>query len=207
MSQAPSEGYRILVAEPRHAEFLPAIERAAAALFSDEDVPKRLKELAIPEAMHRRAAEEGRLWVAVVEEGGGPGAGSGAASPAPGTPVGFAHVTILDGEAHVFEIDVHPAHARRGVGTRLMRAVAEWAAVRGYAGVTLTTFRHLPWNAPFYARLGYREVATGDWTPGLHAQLQREAANGLDPSKRVAMRLTLATPPSPPETPSAPTTR
>lgn len=192
MSQAPSERYQVLVAEPRHAEFLPAIERAAAALFSDEDVPKRLKEMAIPEAMHRRAAEEGRLWVAVGEDG---------------TPVGFAHVTILDGEAHVFEIDVHPSHARRGVGTRLMRAVAEWAESRGYEGVTLTTFRHLPWNAPFYARLGYREVATGGWTPGLHEQLQKEAANGLDPSKRVAMRLTLAAPPSPPGTPSAPTTR
>ena len=174
--------YRIALASRDHADLLPAIELAAAALFSDEDVPPRLKRLAIPVRMHRRAADEGRLWVAAVET--------------TNTPVGFAHVTILDGEAHVFEIDVHPAHARRGVGTRLMRAVAEWAAARGYAAVTLTTFRHLPWNAPFYAKLGYREIDEADLSPGLREQLAREAANGLDPAKRVAMRLTLVAPPA-----------
>ncbi|HET9950521.1 MAG TPA: GNAT family N-acetyltransferase [Candidatus Eisenbacteria bacterium] len=182
--------YRIVAAAAEHCDRLLPIELASASIFPDEDVPPRLKVFGIPASMHRRAAEEGRLWVALAapaapalraESRGGSGE----------TPVGFAHVTMVDDNPYVFEVDVHPAHARRGVGTRLMRAVESWAREKGFGAVTLTTFSHLPWNAPFYARLGFREIPEADLTPGLRAQLAREAANGLDPAKRVAMRLPL----------------
>ena len=177
--------YRIVPADQGHCDLLLPIELAAGALFPDEDVPPPLKAIGIPASAHRRAAEDGRLLVALAAPSGSP-AGS------EGMPVGFAHLTIVDGCAFVFEIDVHPDHGRRGVGTRLMRAVEEWARARKYPAVTLTTFRHLPWNAPFYARLGYREIPEADLTPGLRGQLGHEAGNGLAPSKRVAMRLALA---------------
>jgi GNAT superfamily N-acetyltransferase len=93
--------------------------------------------------------------------------------------------------SRIFEVDVHPDHGRRGVGTRLMRAVEDWARAKGFAAATLTTFRHLPWNAPFYARLGYREIPEAELTAGLRSQLDQEAGHGLERSKRVAMRLTL----------------
>jgi GNAT superfamily N-acetyltransferase len=184
MPSDSSSAYRIVPAAAEHAEILPAIEFAAATLFSDDDVPPRLKAFAIPAQMHRRAAEDGRLWVALALPAESRDGGDE-------VPVGFAHATIVDGEAFVFEVDVHPAHARRGVGTRLMRAVESWARAKGFAGVALTTFRHLPWNAPFYARLGYQEIADPDLTDGLRKQLAQEALNGLDPTKRVAMRLEL----------------
>lgn len=44
----------------------------------------------------------------------------------------------------------------------------------------------MPWNAPYYARLGFTVVT--DLTPGLLAIRAREAALGLDAWPRVVMR-------------------
>lgn len=49
------------------------------------------------------------------------------------------------------------------------------------------TFQAVPWNGPYYARLGFREMAPGEITPGLVAVLDDEAAHGIDPATRVCM--------------------
>jgi 4-diphosphocytidyl-2-C-methyl-D-erythritol kinase len=41
---------------------------------------------------------------------------------------------------HVEEMDVLPAHGRRGLGSRLLAWVCAWARAQGYAAVTLSTF-------------------------------------------------------------------
>ena len=41
---------------------------------------------------------------------------------------------------------------------KLVLQVCDWAAGNGYASVTLTTFRDVPWNMPFYERLGFRVI-------------------------------------------------
>jgi predicted N-acetyltransferase YhbS len=89
---------------------------------------------------------------------------------------------------HLEELDVHPDHGWRRLGTRLVRTVCEWASVRGYRAVTLTTFRDVPWNVPFYARLGFEEVPGALLSPALRAILEDEAKRGLARSRRVAMR-------------------
>jgi hypothetical protein len=53
--------------------------------------------------------------------------------------------------------------------------------------VTLTTFRDVPWNAPYYERLGFQAIA--DNSPGLAEIMREEASRGLDPATRVAMIL------------------
>jgi hypothetical protein len=58
--------------------------------------------------------------------------------------------------------------------------------------VTLTTFRDVPWNAPFYARLGFRILEPSAWTPGLMALLALEESRGLPRRLRVAMRYSIA---------------
>ncbi len=83
---------------------------------------------------------------------------------------------------------MHPDHGRRGVGARLVSAVCEWAARERYAWVTLTTFRDVPWNRPFYERLGFRVIPSAEASPALSSILQDEAQRGLDPARRVAMR-------------------
>jgi hypothetical protein len=54
--------------------------------------------------------------------------------------------------------------------------------------VTLTTFRDIPWNAPFYARLGFHELTDCELTPALQARVVEEAAHGLPTEMRVVMR-------------------
>lgn len=104
------------------------------------------------------------------------------------TPVGFALVRLIDGAVHLHELDVRPEHGRRGLGTRLLEHVCRRAASQGYPAVTLTTFRAVPWNAPFYARHGFRVLHEAELTPGLRAVLEEEAANGLPREERVCMR-------------------
>jgi GNAT superfamily N-acetyltransferase len=53
--------------------------------------------------------------------------------------------------------------------------------------VTLTTFRDVPWNGPFYERLGFRVVAGAELSAALRAIADDETRRGLDPSRRVAM--------------------
>jgi len=64
-------------------------------------------------------------------------------------------------------------------------SVCEWATSQGYEAVTLTTFRDVPWNSPFYTRLGFGTVED----PALGLSHIREQAIGLDDlGPRVAMR-------------------
>ena len=46
----------------------------------------------------------------------------------------------------------------------------------------------MPWNAPFYERRGFRVLAEHELTAGLVARRAAEAAAGLVPDLRVAMR-------------------
>ena len=120
-----------------------------------------------------RAQREGRLWVALAGD----------------VPVGFALLEAIEPEAaHLEEIDVHPDHGRRGLGAALIRAVCQWAAANGRGAVTLTTFRDVAWNAPFYARLGFEIVAPAHLSPPLRAVVEDETRRGLDPARRVVMR-------------------
>ena len=69
--------------------------------------------------------------------------------------VGFAYVGDVDDGLHLHQLAVHPDHGRRGLGTALLTAVFGRAAGRA---VTLTTFRHIPWNQPWYTERGFTEV-------------------------------------------------
>ena len=79
-----------------------------------------------------------------------------------------------------------------GIGRGLIEYVALWAAEQGFPVLTLSTFRSVPWNAPYYARLGFSELPATEMTPGLIEILAAETAFGLDPAERVFMRRTVA---------------
>ena len=83
-------------------------------------------------------------------------------------------------------------YGRRGLGTALVRGCGDWAVHHGFAELTLTTFAQVPFNAPFYARLGFLVIDDAVLPPGL-AQLRRhEVISGLDAlGPRVAMRARL----------------
>ncbi|MFI1203235.1 GNAT family N-acetyltransferase (plasmid) [Streptomyces sp. BHT-5-2] len=100
-------------------------------------------------------------------------------------PRGYLLWDRVDGCAHVEQVSVHPERARRGIGRALIdRAEQE----SGLPALTLTTFAEVPWNAPYYARLGFRRLAVDELTPGLRAIRAHEAELGLDRWPRVCMR-------------------
>jgi GNAT superfamily N-acetyltransferase len=164
--------YLVEPARPADLPALPAIEREAVMLFEPGLIPASVLEETTSIAELQAAHDAGLLWVARTPTG----------------VVGFALVELLDGGPHLEEIDVHPAHGRRGVGRALMHAVMTWAREAGHPSLTLTTFCDVPWNAPFYAQLGFRTLAPSELTPGLQAVVKNELARGLDPSRRVVMR-------------------
>ena len=121
----------------------------------------------------REATAAGRLWVAID--------GSEV--------VGYARARLLAPDLpHLEEIDVLPSHGRRGIGASLVRTVCDWARRSGHAQLTLTTFRGLPFNMPFYARMGFAEVPADELREELLRTVAEEAARGLDPPRRVVMR-------------------
>jgi N-acetylglutamate synthase-like GNAT family acetyltransferase len=85
---------------------------------------------------------------------------------------------------HIEQVSVHPAHAHQRIGAMLLDHVAAWAAGQELTGMTLITFRGVPWNAPYYERLGFHELAEAEVSPGLAA---RKAAEGGNLSARVCM--------------------
>jgi GNAT superfamily N-acetyltransferase len=93
-------------------------------------------------------------------------------------PAGYARIEVVDGRAHLEGLSVRPRFMRQGRGTELVLAACRWAAVHGFDELTLCTFAEVPWNGPFYARLGFVELA--ELTPGLRALREAERALGLD---------------------------
>lgn len=164
-------------ARPSDFNALRDIERAAGAAFRDlgmddiaKDEPPSVEELAAFQI-------DGRAWVTV---------------DAADRPVAYLLVESVDGNAHIEQVSVHPNHARQGLGRHLLAAAAEWARNHHLTGLTLTTFSHVPWNAPYYRRIGFRALKEHELTSGLRAIREHEDTLGLDRWPRVVMRRDLA---------------
>jgi GNAT superfamily N-acetyltransferase len=116
-----------------------------------------------------------RAWVAVHED----------------EVVAFAVVRVFGEFAHLHELDVHPDHARRGIGRQLIETVGRWAHEQGCIKLTLTTFSDVPWNGPYYSRLGFAVVHEQALSSHLRKILDGEAAAGFPMKSRVAMEVSL----------------
>ena len=167
-----NQRYAIGLAARHHVRAIPAIEQAAAAMFSENDLPAELRYLVTDMELVVEAQRHGRLWSALDEKQ---------------NLVGFALVRMVGRFAHLEEMDVHPDHAMQGIGTRLLGAVIAWAKDGGHSGISLITFRHLPWNAPFYECHGFVQLDEGYDCSYLRNLIGEEACAGIDPSRRVAM--------------------
>lgn len=90
-------------------------------------------------------------------------------------PVGFAAVMEMDGHPHLEQISVRASQTRNGIGNLLLGEV-----VRRYGpGITLLTFRDVPWNGPWYRRNGFAELPESAWGPELRKHWQAEIDTGL----------------------------
>jgi GNAT superfamily N-acetyltransferase len=165
--------YEIHPTVPADIAALMELERDAAQLFRSigydfcADGPVRDAE------EHLRGIEKGAHFMAEAPHG---------------APAGFILIWRLDRCAHVTELDVASAHQGKGLGRRLLTQAEEWARGEGYAEITLTTFRDVPWNMPFYERCGYTVFDPGPERPDLRAVIADEAGWGFAAKPRVAMR-------------------
>lgn len=165
MSRDQTTTYRVRLARGADVSLLAPIERAAARRFAGIGLERIATGRPTDDAEYRAAIEAGRLWVVEVE--GGP-------------PVGLAIADRLDGEGFLAEVSVHPDHAGRRLAARLIAAVEDWAAGQGCRLLYLTTFRDVPWNRPYYERLGFRVVEEAAVGLELRAVRARERARGVD---------------------------
>jgi GNAT superfamily N-acetyltransferase len=157
-------------------EKLRELERAAGSIFRQlgmdavaDDEPPSTATLAVSQAA-------GRAWVSTDEAD---------------EPVAYMLVEVIDASAHIEQVSVHPRAARQGLGRALIETAAAWARQHGLKALTLTTYRDVPWNRPYYQRLGFHVVDDPQITPGLRRLRAQEADAGLDRWPRVVMRRSL----------------
>ncbi|MEZ4390607.1 MAG: GNAT family N-acetyltransferase [Polyangiales bacterium] len=166
---------RIRPGRASDADALRAIEVEADARYAEYGRPLTTADDAIPVEVIRRAVLESRLWVAEVD----------------GAAVGFAYVGRVGAELCLGQISVAIAHGRKGIGAALVARVVQEARRAGEPSLQLNTELDVPWNAPWYASLGFVVVPEDRWTPEMRAVSERQAAGGLSWARRVHMRLRL----------------
>jgi GNAT superfamily N-acetyltransferase len=150
---------------------LRAIERAAGRWFAEIGMTFVAEDDPFPAEVLQEYIRSGRAWTYVVD-----------------APVAYLVADLVDGNAHLEQVSVHPDHARQGLGLALINHMIEWARTQGLPAVTLTTYTEVPWNGPYYTRHGFRYLSPGEITPGLREIRAAEAKHGLDQWPRVCMR-------------------
>lgn len=182
LTEAPppaAAGYTIRPARADDLPHLPAIEHAATELFRGTAYTALAGDTGPDLEAYQHWHRTGAIWVAVDPHE---------------QVVGFAVAERLDGEGFLTEIDVLPAHGRRGLGRWLIAAAQAWARARGCTALRLSTFDDIAWNAPYYAALGFQPLATDALGPELRAVRADEAEAGLRVEHRVFMTLALDPP-------------
>ncbi|MHC8394935.1 GNAT family N-acetyltransferase [Pseudomonas sp. LB3P93] len=156
---------------------LPAIERSAAGLFRCDPSLAWLADAAVPGAKHhQQMIETDDVWVA---------------QSADGVLAGFISAVEVDNELHIQELSVSQHFQGRGAGRKLLLAAIECARDRELHGLTLTTFRELPWNEAFYQRMGFETLSPAEISPRVTTVLKDEIVHGLPGERRCAMRFRL----------------
>jgi GNAT superfamily N-acetyltransferase len=164
---------RIRAPHPAELELLREIERDAGRAFAEIGMDEIAADepLSVQELREFRVA--GRAWVA---------------TDGVDLPVAYLLSAVVDGGAHVEQVSVSPAYRGHGLGAALIDHVSAGAARDGRRWVTLTTFRDVPWNAPYYERLGFTRIPAGELGPELAALIESEASSIPGDRPRVAMR-------------------
>lgn len=163
----------IRLAEPSDISAIQSAELRAGELFADSPFPQVATMPGMTVEFLADFIARGQVWVAV----------------AGGVVIGYAVADRVDDSAHLQEVGVDPTFGRRGIGTELIATVVEWARAQGDPSVTLSTFRDLPWNGPYYGRLGFAIIDEVDLTAELREVRAHEAEIGLPVAERVLMRL------------------
>jgi GNAT superfamily N-acetyltransferase len=172
-------GYTIRSARAEELTLLAQIEQSAANLFLDTPYAFLVNSEPLSLDFIQQRFRAGQVWVAITPNN---------------IVVGFAITREVDDTIYLQEMDVDPAHGRRGIGSALVETVCDWAKLQGYQTISLSTFRDLPWNAPFYSKLGFQMLDESELSIGFKQIRLQEMEAGLPISNRVIMHRELQPP-------------
>jgi GNAT superfamily N-acetyltransferase len=169
-------GYAIRSAQIEELPQLATIEQAAAVRFRETPYVFLADGEPLPIEFIQQRFQAGQVWVAVDQDD---------------IVIGFAITREVDRTLYLQEIDIAPEHGQQGIGRALIETVQVWGKRSGFAVMSLSTFRDLPWNAPFYAKLGFRILDAAELTPGFQQVRAHEQEAGLPIDDRVIMHCAL----------------
>jgi GNAT superfamily N-acetyltransferase len=169
-----SQDVQLRPARPDELDLLREIDDATGAMYLAAGVDLSSLSLDHPyvqaeQADWRRALHDGRAYVAQLA----------------GQVVGFSVLDMVDGAPYLEQLSVRPQFMRRGIGTTLLHHALR-ASVPA-AALWLTTYAHLPWNAPYYQSRGFSLVPDTECGPRMLEILAEQRQALPLPEKRVAM--------------------
>ncbi|MCI3133087.1 GNAT family N-acetyltransferase [Phenylobacterium aquaticum] len=159
------------LATPGDIPVLPDIERSAGQAFRGGEQDWIADDQVTPAEAYPALVAAERVWVGEVD----------------GAVRGFVQIEVLDHDLHIWELAVALDWQKRGLGRTLMAQALDIGRRRGCAAATLTTFRNIAWNAPFYRGLGFEILEAP--SARLAAILASEAGRGLTDRCAMASKL------------------
>jgi GNAT superfamily N-acetyltransferase len=100
---------------------------------------------------------------------------------------GFAVAGDFAGIYWLNELSVDPEFGRSGIGSALLEAIADRARRAGHQILGLSTFRDVPFNAPFYRKRGFVIVEPEMHDPLIAERLAQEVPTGSSLNDRCVM--------------------
>lgn len=147
------------------------MERAASEVFREIGMNAIADDAPFSDDVLEKAVADQRLWVATEY----------------GTLRAYLLAEFLPESLHIEQVTVHPDAAHRGIGAMLIQSVSGDARATALGKITLTTFENVPWNAPYYERLGFIDIDEAQWPVGIAEIVQAEKDRGLHAWPRVVM--------------------
>jgi len=168
-----AEGYSITSANLDDIAALISIDKAASALFAPTGL---LDESAlgdhVPAEVFEQEIPAGNVFVV---------------QNIHGWAIGFALIRLRGTGLYLDQVSVHPDHGQKGLGRALIVRVLTEAEFRKLPHVSLSTFRDVPWNGPFYASMGFKEIPREKLEPYM-IEIETAQKPFMDVTKRCFMR-------------------
>ena len=166
--------YQIRLAKFHELSLLNDIEQSASTIFQNTKYALETNQECLSLELCQQQQSKNLIWVAVDEQK---------------QLVGFAVILIVDNLAHLHELSVTPQHGRKGIGSKLVKEIINWAKQANFKAITLSTFSDIPWNAPFYKKLGFDKIKEEEIGQELKIIRLKEAELGLPIEDRILMIL------------------
>lgn len=163
---------RIRLASADDVPKIAPLEKAAGEVYREIGMDAVADDAPIPDSLLLLAVEEQRLWVAVEY----------------GALKAYVLGEFLPQSLHIDQVTVHPDAARRGLGALMIESISADPRSKERGLITLTSFANVPWNAPYYERIGFVDIPESEWPEGVSEKVKADQEHGLATWPRVVMK-------------------